>query len=90
MSLSVLVETVVYVHPVLCLYLNSSVLSYLILHLPLHTSVYYTERKPKRKKNRGGLGTRLALTLGFHNPKNLNPNITNPNPYPNNCGYECN
>ena len=38
----------------------------------------------------------LALTLGCLNPKNLNPNVTNPNPdpncnpNPNNCGYESN
>jgi len=33
----------------------------------------------------------LALTLGFINPKIVNPDVTNPNPdsnpNPNNCGY---
>ena len=36
----------------------------------------------------------LALTLGYLNPKILNPNHTNPNlnsnQNPNNCGYESN
>ena len=36
------------------------------------------------------LSLNLALTLGYLNPKNLNPNVTNPNPNPNNCGYESN
>ena len=42
-QLSVLVETVIYVHPVLCLYLNSSEPSYerfffFFIHLTLHTT----------------------------------------------------
>ena len=42
------------------------------------------------------LSLNLALTLGCLNPKNLNPNVTNPNPdpncnpNPNNCDYESN